>query len=54
MEGDREKRFKVLIVDDVPENIHILMETLKDEFSLVAATGGERPCAWPGGRLLRI
>ena len=42
MEGDREKRFKVLIVDDVPENIHILMETLKDEFSLVAATGGEK------------
>ena len=39
---DGEKRFKVLIVDDVPENIHILMETLKDEFSLVAATGGEK------------
>ncbi|MFC1857027.1 response regulator [Thermodesulfobacteriota bacterium] len=33
---------KVLIVDDTPENIYILMETLKDEYAIVAATNGEK------------
>ncbi len=28
---------KVLIVDDTPENIQALMETLKDEYKTVAA-----------------
>ncbi|MFM1921212.1 MAG: hypothetical protein RLZZ303_2846, partial [Candidatus Hydrogenedentota bacterium] len=35
-------RPKVLIVDDTPDNIHILMETLKDAFTISAATNGER------------
>jgi CheY-like chemotaxis protein len=33
---------KVLLVDDVPENIQILMETLKDEYTIIAATNGEK------------
>jgi putative two-component system response regulator len=33
---------KILIVDDVPENIQILMESLKDEYSVIAATSGEK------------
>lgn len=38
--GDSSGKRKVLIVDDTPENIHILMETLKDEYVIVAATNG--------------
>lgn len=33
---------KILVVDDVPGNIQILMQALKDEYSVVAATSGER------------
>jgi len=33
---------KVLIVDDTPENILILMGTLKNEYAIVAATNGEK------------
>ena len=33
---------KVLIVDDTPENIQILMDTLKDSYAIVAATNGEK------------
>lgn len=33
---------KVLIVDDTPANIQILMETLKDEFAIIAATNGQK------------
>jgi diguanylate cyclase len=33
---------KVLIVDDTPENIHILMEILKDDYVIIAATNGEK------------
>ena len=36
------KKAKVLIVDDAAENIHVLMEALKDEFLIVAATRGEK------------
>lgn len=35
-------RRKVLVVDDTPENIRILIEVLKDEYSVVAAKDGER------------
>ena len=38
-------RPKVLIVDDTPDNIHILMEALKDTFTISAATNGERALA---------
>ncbi len=39
---DREEMHTLLIVDDTPENIKILMETLKDEYKIIAATSGER------------
>lgn len=31
----------ILIVDDQPENIHMLMEVLKDEYATIPATSGE-------------
>jgi len=33
---------KALIVDDTPENIQVLMETLKDEYAILAAKNGEK------------
>jgi len=35
------KKPRVLIVDDVPENIHVLMELLKDDYDLVPAKDGK-------------
>lgn len=31
---------RILIVDDTPANIHILMKTLKDDYTVIAATSG--------------
>ncbi|MDR3640264.1 MAG: two-component system response regulator [Humidesulfovibrio sp.] len=36
---------KVLVVDDTPDNIHILMEMLKDDYAIVVAINGERALA---------
>jgi DNA-binding response OmpR family regulator len=36
------KKNKVLIVDDTPENIQVLMGTLKDQYAIVAAISGEK------------
>jgi sigma-B regulation protein RsbU (phosphoserine phosphatase) len=36
------KKPKVLIVDDAPENIQVLMGTLKNQYAIVAATSGEK------------
>ena len=36
------KKNKILIVDDTPENIQVLMETLKDQYAIVAAINGEK------------
>ncbi len=33
---------KILIVDDVAENIHALMNILRDRYAVIAATGGEK------------
>ena len=33
---------RVLIVDDVSSNIHLLMNILKDDYTLIAATNGEK------------
>ncbi len=33
---------KFSIVDDTPENIQVLMETLKDQYAIVAAINGEK------------
>ncbi len=37
-----EDKKRVLIVDDMPENIQILVNSLKDSFTVVAATNGEK------------
>lgn len=37
---DTSKRQKILIVDDVPDNIRVLMETLKDDYAIVPAVNG--------------
>jgi diguanylate cyclase (GGDEF)-like protein len=37
---DTSKRQKILIVDDVPDNIRILMESLKDDYAIVPAVNG--------------
>ncbi len=39
---ETERKPKILIVDDTPENIQILMETLKDQYAIVAAINGEK------------
>ena len=39
---DEPKRRKVLIVDDTPENIQVLMNLLRDEYAIVVANNGER------------
>ena len=33
---------KILIVDDAPENIHILLEALGDNYNIFAAKDGDR------------
>ncbi len=35
-------KHRVLIVDDVPENLRILLETLKDDYTVVAANSGTK------------
>jgi len=39
---DSDERHRILIVDDQFENIRILMEALKAEYSLVAARDGAK------------
>jgi serine phosphatase RsbU (regulator of sigma subunit) len=39
---ERAKKHKVLIVDDISENIQVLMGTLKDQYAIVAALNGEK------------
>ncbi|MGE4297786.1 MAG: response regulator [Desulfovibrionaceae bacterium] len=36
------KKETILIADDTPENIQVLMETLKDDYALIAATNGAK------------
>lgn len=37
---------KLLLVDDVPANIKVLIEALQDEYEIIIATGGERALRW--------
>lgn len=37
-----DERPRVLIVDDVRENLHALMNILRDEYAITAATSGEK------------
>ena len=38
----KQDKFTVLIVDDVAENIHILLNSLKNDFFILTATSGEK------------
>ncbi len=40
--ANRKEMHTILIVDDTPENIKMLMETLKDDYKIMVATSGER------------
>ncbi len=40
---------RILIVDDTPENIQILMTVLKDDYAVMAATNGERALSLAAG-----
>jgi sigma-B regulation protein RsbU (phosphoserine phosphatase) len=40
--NDQVEKQAVLVVDDTPANIQVLMETLKDDYRIVAAVNGER------------
>jgi len=42
------KKPKLLIVDDTPENIQVLMGTLKDAYAIVAAVNGEKALKMAG------
>jgi response regulator RpfG family c-di-GMP phosphodiesterase len=42
---ENSEKQKVLIVDDAPEVIQILVETLKDEYKIIAANNGEKALA---------
>ncbi|MDA3833764.1 MAG: response regulator [Spirochaetales bacterium] len=37
---------KLLLVDDVPANIKVLVEALEDEYEIIIATGGGRALGW--------
>lgn len=37
-----EKKFKILIVDDVPENLQVLINTLKNKYSILVAKNGKK------------
>ena len=39
---ETEEKNTLLIVDDTPDNIRVLVETLKDEYRILAATSGEK------------
>jgi len=36
---------KILVVDDIPGNIQIIMQAIKDEYSVIAATSGDKALA---------
>lgn len=40
----------ILIVDDIAENIHVLMETLKSDYAILAATNGEKALKMAEGK----
>jgi len=45
---DTARRQVVLIVDDTPENIHVLIEVLRDEYATMVATNGRRALQMAG------
>jgi len=45
---DVSRRQVVLIVDDTPENIHVLIEVLRDEYATIVATNGRKALQMAG------
>ena len=45
---DLARRQVVLIVDDTPENIHVLIEVLRDEYATIVATNGRKALQMAG------
>jgi len=45
---DAARRQVVLIVDDTPENIHVLIEVLRDEYATMVATNGRKALQMAG------
>jgi putative two-component system response regulator len=43
------KRHRILIVDDTPSNIHVLMEALKDDYAIIVATSGPKALTLAAG-----
>lgn len=43
------KRQRILIVDDTPSNIHVLMESLRDEYAIIVATTGPKALTLAAG-----
>jgi len=41
-DGKTDDRSRILIVDDMRENLHALMNILRDDYAISAATGGEK------------
>lgn len=39
---DQTRRYTVLVVDDTPDNIHVLMAALHDEYAVIVATNGQK------------
>ena len=42
MAESKNSKPRILIVDDVNENLHALLSVLRDEYAIVAATSGEK------------
>lgn len=43
------KRQRILIVDDTPSNIHVLMEVLKEDYAIIVATHGAKALTLASG-----
>ena len=41
MTNVRQQRYRVLIVDDIPQNVHLLAEALSEDYDVIIATSGE-------------
>ena len=52
MSSADDMKMKVLIVDDSPTNIHVLLETLRSEYVTMVATSGEKALQITGGKSL--
>jgi response regulator RpfG family c-di-GMP phosphodiesterase len=49
--ADPERPATLLVVDDVPENIHELLEALRDDYRIMVANSGAKAIFGPGTRI---